>query len=43
MSQKTTRKSSKDILVRKMNIIKSNEIILILNPNSQGGNTGKTG
>ena len=41
MSQNSTRKSSKDILVRNMNITKSKEIILILNPNSQGGNTGK--
>jgi diacylglycerol kinase (ATP) len=41
MSQNTVKKSSKDILVRNMNTINSNEIILVLNPNSQGGNTGK--
>jgi len=41
MSQNTTKKSSRDILVSNMNTINSNEIILVLNPNSQGGNTGK--
>jgi len=43
MSQNTTKKSSKNILVRNMNAINFNEIILVLNPNSQGGDTGKTG
>jgi len=41
MSQNTTKKVSKNILVRTMNTINSNEIILVLNPNSQGGDTGK--
>ena len=41
MSQNPTKKPSKNILVSNMNTINSNEIILVLNPNSQGGNTGK--
>ena len=40
-NKQNTTKSSKNILVRNMNTINSNEIILVLNPNSQGGNTGK--
>src|SRR6188508_2878359 len=40
MSQNTTKKVSKNILLRTMNTISSNEIILVLNPNSQGGETG---
>ena len=41
MSKNPNKKPSKNILVRNINTINSNEMILVLNPNSQGGNTGK--
>ena len=41
MSKNPNKKPSKDVIVSNMNTINSNEIILVLNPNSQGGDTGK--
>ncbi|HET9774024.1 MAG TPA: diacylglycerol kinase family protein, partial [Nitrososphaeraceae archaeon] len=41
MSKNPNKNPSKDVIVRNMNTVNSNEMILVLNPNSQGGNTGK--